>query len=78
MTARNYTDYDGTDIPRGMAWEMIYNRNQRVKEQNKRVLNTAIESVGFWYEMYKKRLDKYKKLKNSLIDINVVDKNGSP
>ncbi len=66
--ARAYLSYDGTDIPIDLRAAMI--RKRRERAINERMWKAALATVGFWYEMYKKRLDKYKKLKNSLIDIH--------
>ncbi len=62
------TSYDGTDIPIDTRALIQFNKARR--ELSERVLNIFIEGTKFWHDMYKKRMEKYMELRNSLMDIN--------
>ena len=69
---RDIMEYDGTDIP--VVYRHRMNSSIEHKKGRERIHKAMIATMSFWLDMYKKRLEKYKKLKNSLIDIHDIEK----
>ncbi|KKN90839.1 hypothetical protein LCGC14_0224220 [marine sediment metagenome] len=75
ITARDFS-YAGTDIPVDMMNRISHQEAQ--KGLQKRLDNVFKAGYIFWHDMYKKRLEKYKELKNSLIEVNPNHESDNP